>query len=441
TPETTPQEAPVVEPKVVEPKVVAEGEPPAKANAPVEAQAPAEKAAPAKPKVSAAQASLYRALRSSRPMRGQVEKVIKGGFEIRIGKTRGFCPRSQMDLQPITDAESYVGKDLPFRITQVRRGGDDVVVSRRAILQAEQVEEAKAVRGALLDGQIVQGRVISIAAFGAFVDLGAGVQGLIHLSELSHQRVSRVEDATKVGETVSVKILKIEESGKRISLSMRQAVADPWDSVGERFPAGTRHSGTVRRVADFGAFVELADGVEALAPASEFPPSRLAWETQAPVGEAKDWWVLSVDPGRRRISVTLATDEGQVHEKLEVGQEISGKVQRLERFGVFVWLGPGRVALMPSMWTGTARGADLSRNFTGGDSIDVTVVEIADDGKRIRVARKGVSTETPQHEPRTKRRERREPRSQERVEMPPPSPDDGSFGSLLADKLKAALDS
>lgn len=402
-----------------------------------------EKPRPEKRKVSATQASLYRALRSARPMRGQVEKVIKGGFEIRIGKTRGFCPRSQMDLNPISDAnaEAFIGQSLAFRITQVRRGGDDVVVSRRALLQAERAEEASAVRAALVDGQVIQGCVVSTAAFGAFVDLGAGVQGLVHLSELSHQRVAKVEDAVSVGSTVTVKILKIEQKGNRISLSIRQAMPDPWSEVVQRFPVGSSHGGRVQRLADFGAFVELTEGVEALAPASELPPTRMSWQESVPVGQEQQWLVLSVEKDRRRISLTLAGEEGSELAALEVGKEVTGKVQRTERFGVFVWLGPGRVALMPSMWSGTSRGADLSRNFTVGDSIEVQVVEIADDGKRIRVARKGVSTEAQQREPRSKRKERREPRSSGPVEMPPPSADDGSFGSLLADKLKAALDS
>jgi small subunit ribosomal protein S1 len=392
-------------------------------------------------------ASLYRAFRSGRAVEGSVEGVIKGGFEVRIGKIRGFCPHSQIDLQRAEAPDDHVGKRYLFRISQLRRGGEDVVVSRRAILEDEKIEEAKAVRATLLEGSIMQGRVAGLADFGAFVDLGAGVMGLVHLSELSHTHVARPGDAVKVGDIVNVKILKLDEAADRISLSIRQAQKDPWSEVEDQFSIGKIHSGTVQRVTDFGAFVELAPGIEALAPASEFPPSRLGWRDGLEPGQARDWLVLSVDPGQHRISVTPPV-EGMAIEDLppmEVGASFKGKVQRVEKFGVFVWLGPGRVGLMPNAWSGIPRGEDLSRRFPVGDEIEVDVVELSSNGRRIRLAKKGVEA-TPAPVPNGSKRRPRQ--TQDRAKRPAPAAETRNgmqngqegFGSILADKLRAALD-
>jgi small subunit ribosomal protein S1 len=392
-------------------------------------------------------ASLYRAFRSGRAVEGSVEGVIKGGFEIRIGKIRGFCPHSQIDLQRTGSPDDHVGKKYLFRISQLRRGGEDIVVSRRAILEDERKEEAKAVRATLLEGSIMQGRVAGLADFGAFVDLGAGVMGLVHLSELSHAHVTRPGDAVKAGDVVNVKILKLDEANDRISLSIRQAEKDPWSGVEDRFRIGKIHSGTVQRVTDFGAFVELAPGIEALAPASEFPPSRSGWRDGLEPGKACDWLVLSVDPGQHRISVTPPV-EGMSMENLppmEVGASLKGKVQRVEKFGVFVWLGPGRVGLMPNAWSGAPRGEDLGRRFPVGEEVDVDVVELSSNGRRIRLAKKGAEV-TPTAAPNGSKARSRDAKERARSSRSASESRNGAqngqegFGSVLADKLRAALD-
>jgi small subunit ribosomal protein S1 len=405
------------------------------------AEAKPKAASSAKPRAKAPRqtrvASLYRALRSGRPIEGQVGQVIKGGYEVRLGKVRGFCPHSQIDISRVDDPEAHVGQQYLFRVTQVRRGGEDVVVSRRAVLEDERREEASAVRATLLEGAVMRGHVASVAGFGAFVDLGAGVMGLVHVSELSHSRISRVEDVVKEGDEVDVKILKLHDSGKKISLSMRQAKDDPWSSVGADFLPGKVYPGTVRRLTQFGAFVELAPGVEALAPASEFPPSTQGWKEGLEVGSTGEWLVLSVDAPHRRISITPPVegyDPSASLESLKEGALIQGKVQRVEDYGVFVWLAPGRVGLMPNALSGTPRGSDMHRRFPVGQEIEVEVREIEDDGRRIRLGRKGVEA-PPEHRP------RREPRPQRasRVDRPAPASDTSGFGTSLADKLRAAL--
>jgi small subunit ribosomal protein S1 len=358
--------------------------------------------------------ALVRAHRAGRAIEGKIAQVIKGGYEVRLGRARAFCPHSQIDLHREDDPERQIGKTYLFRITQLRRGGEDIVVSRRAVLEEEQAEEAKAVRVTLIEGAVMQGHVVGAAPFGAFIDLGAGVLGLAHISELSHQRVQSVEDAVKIGDTVNVKILKLKESG-RISLSIRRAQKAPWAEIDKRFEVGKVYPGTVRRLADFGAFVELAPAIEALAPASEFPPTAGGWQAGLEVDQELQWYVLSVDAKARRVSVTLPGDPAAGEVTLAEGVELAGQVQRVERYGVFVWLGPGRVGLMPRAMTGASEGADLRREFRVGDSVEVSVVQIEEGGRRIRLCKKGVDP------------------------APEPEAAPQTFGTSLADKLRAAL--
>jgi len=373
--------------------------------------------------------ALMRAFRTRVPVEGKIEQVIKGGYEVKVGKARGFCPHSQISLARENDPESHVGQTYEFRIAQLRRGGEDLVLSRRALLEERRGEEAKAVRATLVEGTVMQGHVAGTAAFGAFIDLGAGVEGLVHISELSHKRVTRVEEAVSVGDTVQVKVLKVDDKSGRLSLSIRAAQADPWAGIEERFPIDSVHPGKIVRIADFGAFVELAPGLEALAPGSEFPPAPRGWKADLEVGATRDWQVLSVSPRERRLSITPPGDSTEPVQ-LEVNATLEGKVQRIEGYGVFVWLGPGRVGLMPRVWSGTPPGTELERRFDIGSSVEVTVVEISEGGRRIRLCRKGVEPET-QPAP-------RQPKEEAHVPVQRDEPE-GTFGTSLADKLRAAL--
>ncbi len=392
--------------------------------------------------------ALARAYRTHRPVNGKVEAVIKGGFEIRVGKSRAFCPFSQIELHRSEEPEQHVGQSYPFKIIQFRRGGEDVVLSRRALLEDRNQEEAKAVRATLIEGALMQGHVAGIADFGAFVDLGAGVQGLVHISELSHARVTRVGDAVQVGQTVQVKILKLHDKGGKISLSIRQAQDDPWNEVQTRFLVGSRYPGTVRRLADFGAFVEMSPGLEALAPAREFPPREQDWTEWLKPGTAMEWIILAVDTSRRRMSI-LPVAEGmpEAAVKLEAGAELTGLVQKIERFGVFVWLAPGKVGLMPTAFTGIPQGSRMDSHFTVGGEVAVEVLDIADGGRRIRLAAQGDGVARARAEaekPQGERRKRSDgpdnrDRSPDRGD-PAREEDQGTFGTSMADLLKAALE-
>jgi small subunit ribosomal protein S1 len=425
-----------------------QAEPEPKSTQAVEAKA--EKPAarePAKP--SAGQtAALYRSFRSHRPVEGRVERVIRGGFEVNVARARGFCPHSQMELGRIQEPEEYVGKKFLFRITQVRRGGSDVVISRRVLLEEERLEEAKAVRATLIEGSILQGRVAGLADFGVFVDLGAGVQGLVHLSEISHTRLESVEGSVKIGDRVDVKILKLDDKRGRISLSIRQAQPDPWQGIAERFVVKGVYPGSIQRLTDFGVFVELAPGLEALAPAGDFPPSKESWRATLEPNTTRDWMVVSVDPGQHRISLALPAENGDLFDisTMKAGDLITGKVQRIERFGVFIWLGPGCVGLIPNIWTGVQRGQRPQRNFPLAETVEVQVIEVADGGRKIRLAAKGVDTkkqaevsmDSPRRSP-AKPRRKKEGAAEEGPATIASSSNDGSFGTSLADKLRAAL--
>jgi small subunit ribosomal protein S1 len=420
--------------------------PPAPADPAAVASAAPKTGEPERPR-PARNTGFFRAFRTGRPVAGKVSDVNKGGFEVKVGRARGFCPRSQIDLPPGRDPQEYVGHTLHFRITQIRRGGEDLVLSRRALLEEQRLEEAKAVRATLLEGAVMQGHVAGVADFGAFVDLGAGVMGLVHVSELSHARVARVADVVKAGDSVAVRVLKLDEERGRISLSMRQAQEDPWDGLAERFQVGRAYPGSVRRLTDFGAFVELAPGVEALAPASEFPPLAGSWRERVQPGERHDWIVLSVDAEQRRISLTPAVEGFAPGElpPLQPGATYGGKVQRVERFGVFVWLAPGRVGLIPAAWTGVPRGGDLERRFAVGSDVEVRLVEAAPEARRLRLALAGARIESEPRRPEAVERPARRPAPRPpappaRAVPPMPAQAAGAFGNTLADKLKAALD-
>ena len=379
--------------------------------------------------------------RKGLPIEGRVEKVIRGGYEVRVGKARGFCPHSQMDLLHVNDPEEHVGRTYLFKATQLRRGGEEVILSRRSLLEEERSEEAKAVRATLVEGSIMQGHVARLTDFGAFVDLGAGVTGLVHVSEVTHARLAHLSDLLKTGDTVQVKILKLDEATGRVSLSIRQAAEDPWKSAAGRYEPGQVHPGVVRRLVDFGAFVEMSPGVEALASSDGFPPGPGGWQDGLEAGQSRAWRVVSVDLERRRMSVQPALDQEtpSMPATLEPGAKLKGRVQKVERFGVFVWLGPGRVGLVPSVHTGTRRGTDLTTVFPAGKEVEVEVVEANADLRRIRLAVPGaVPKPAPLRADSAPRKNREKgPTKPKRAEAAAPPPQ--GFGTSLGDALREAF--
>ena len=381
------------------------------------------------------------AFRSGLPVDGHVEKSIKGGYEVRVAGQRAFCPISQIDTAFTADPAVHVGKTYTFRIVEYKEDGKNLVVSRRALLQEEADERAEEVRRAVVPGAVLPGRVVSVTAYGAFVDLGGGVQGLLHVSEMDWSRVGNPADVVRPGDSITVKVLRVEDSSKKIALGLKQLQADPWSTVAERYKVGQVLKGKVTRVADFGAFVELGPGIEALAHLSAFAPTgkRDGWRDAVPTGAAVAVEILSLDLERKRIGVAVL-EEGSVRAlgaaqsessqpgaRVDIvpGARLTGKVERVETYGVFVFLAPGRTGLIHVSETGVERETDLKKVFPVGSDVEVIVLEVDTAGRRIQLSRKAVL------EAGEKREVREYAEQQDRTQS------DG-FGSL-ADKLRAAM--
>jgi small subunit ribosomal protein S1 len=246
------------------------------------------------------------AFRSGLPVEGKVERAVKGGYEVRVARQRAFCPLSQIDAVRGTDPAQHEGRVYQFRIIEYKDGGKTLVVSRRAILEDEQRANAAETRRSIVAGAVMTGRVTSVREFGAFVDLGGGVQGLLHVSEMGWSRVSDTSQVVKPGDEITVKVLRVDDDKQKISLGLKQLTEDPWSRVHARYEAGQVRTGRVTRVAEFGAFVELEPGVEGLIPLSETGLARDAAVKRAfPIGGDVEVVILDVDPAARRIRLSI----------------------------------------------------------------------------------------------------------------------------------------
>jgi small subunit ribosomal protein S1 len=279
------------------------------------------------------------------------------------------------------------------------------------------------------------GRVASVREFGAFIDLGGGVQGLLHVSEMGWSRIADPSMVLRPGEEITVKVLQVDEGKQKISLGLKQLTEDPWSRVATTFEVGQVVTGHVARLTEFGAFVELEPGVEALAHVSTFPPTGRAggWKAGIPLGTTAAFEILTIDPEKKRIGVALVPEgsaraDGALRSVPEIvpGARLKGKVERHEKFGVFVFLAPGRTGLIPMSETGVPREADVVKALPVGADIEVVVVEVDETGRRIRLSVKAIAEA---HEAAEVR---------EYSERESAAPAEG-FGSL-ADKLRGALD-
>ena len=258
---------------------------------------------------AATQRQLEDAFHSGLPVEGKVEKAVKGGYEVRIARQRAFCPITQIDTIR-TDAAVHEGRVYQFRIVEYKEGGRNIVVSRRALLEEEQRARATEVRRSIVAGASLTGRVTSVREFGAFVDLGGGVQGLLHVSEMGWSRVSDTSQVVKPGDEITVKVLSVDEKTQKISLGLKQLTTDPWSRVQTTYEVGQVRTGRVTRVAEFGAFVELEPGIEALAHASTFAPAGRSqrWSSDVTPGMTGAFEILSIDLEKKRIGVALVPE-------------------------------------------------------------------------------------------------------------------------------------
>ena len=246
------------------------------------------------------------AYRAGLPVEGKVERAVKGGYEVRVGRQRAFCPISQIDSRRDTDPAEHIGRVYTFRVLEYKDGGRNLVVSRRALLEDEQRASAEALRRSIAVDAVMTGRVARVLDFGAFVDLGAGVQGLLPVSEMSWSRVPSAASVVAAGDQVTIKVLRVDEGGEKIVLGLKQLSDDPWSKVQSTYAVGQVREGRVTRLAEFGAFVELEPGVEGLAHASTFPPGQAgAWRRLVPVGTTGPFEIVSVDLAAKRIGLAV----------------------------------------------------------------------------------------------------------------------------------------
>ncbi len=253
-------------------------------------------------------AMLENAYKSGTPVEGHVEKEIKGGYEVKLGETRAFCPFSQMGNRRSENPESFIGKRLLFKIQEYKDNSRSILVSNRAILEEERRERTEALKKTLREGMVVRGTVKSIQDFGAFVDLG-GVQALLPVSEIGRERVQDIRAVLKVGQEVEAEVLKLDWHNERISLSMKSLLPDPWDHAAERYPKGSKHIGKVARTTSFGAFVSLESGIDGLIHVSEFKGEGKYASSGVPVkaGDSISVQVLDFDAAARRIALKPTT--------------------------------------------------------------------------------------------------------------------------------------
>lgn len=320
------------------------------------------------------------------PVEGRVKEAVKGGFSVEVMRKRAFCPVSQMDLQYVEDPSVFIGNTYEFRVIKFEQNGRNIVVSRRELLAEAQRESAEKFKAEIKPGEIIEGTVSKLMPYGAFVELMPGLEGMAHISELSWSRVETPEAAVQPGQRVKAKVLAVEPGKKegrlKISLSLKQAQEDPWTTIGGRFQAGETVTGKVVRLADFGAFVELAPGIEGLVHVSEMSYTRRVAKPGDVVqpGQEVSVKIKDVDLANRRISLSMRETQGdpwlEAPEKYQIGQAVTGTVEKQEAFGIFIQLEPGVTGLLPRSRISRAQKPAAFEALKPGDQVQVSVDEI-----------------------------------------------------------------
>lgn len=327
------------------------------------------------------------------PVQGTVSGTCKGGFNVTVMQRRAFCPVSQIDNRFVEDTEQYVGQSFDFMITKLEQNGRNIVVSRRALLEREAQAAAEAFLQEVKVGDAVEGTVSKLAPFGAFVELRPGVEGLVHISALGYARVQHPEEAVSVGQKVQTKIIGIETHEKsgnlKISLSMKELAQDPWDTVAATFNEGDKVTGRVVRLADFGAFVEIAPGIDGLVHVSEVSYTKRIHKPSDMVaeGDTVSVQIKGIDLEQRRISLSMKDAEGDpwldIEEKYAPGQIVEGTVEKQEQFGIFINLEPGITGLLPKSVLARSEKAREFEKLRPGDTAAVTIGQVKVQERKI----------------------------------------------------------
>lgn len=377
---------------------------------------------------AASEEAVRGAYSSGVPVEGSVSAERKGGYSVTVLGKSAFCPYSQIDLHSGGNPEEYVGKRFTFRITEYSEKGRNIVVSRRAILEEERQQKVAELKKTLRPGDVVRGAVQRLTHFGAFVDIG-GIEGLIPMSELAWWRVGDVSEILSVGEEVAAKILNLDWTSNRVSLSLKQTLDDPWASVAERYAEEIVLPGTVTRLMNYGAFVQLEPGVEGLVHVSNLGMGRRINHPREVLneGDAVEVRVLSVDPQGRRIGLELIPAGGVEPEEevreLKEGDILFGTVDSIKDYGIFVAL-PGRKSgLLHISEIAEGRGTDLRRRFPLGSQVEVQIRAMEADTGKISLSTRTLSLRT------------EESQFKSFADQKGDRPSFGTLGDLLKDKL------
>ena len=342
-----------------------------------------------KAKRLAAWVDLEEALEAGKILSGVISGKVKGGLTVMVNGIRAFLPGSLVDVRPVKDTTPYEGKEVEFKVIKLDRKRNNVVVSRRAVLEETLGEERKALLETLREGAIIKGIVKNITDYGAFVDLG-GIDGLLHITDLAWRRVKHPSEVLAVGDEVEAKVLKFDQEKNRVSLGLKQLGEDPWVGLSRRYPSGTRLFGKVTNLTDYGAFVEIEQGIEGLVHVSEMDwtnknvhPSKVVQ-----VGDEVEVMILEIDEDRRRISLGMkqcqANPWNEFADNFKKGDKLKGAIKSITDFGVFVGLPggiDGLVHLSDLSWNET--GEDAVRKFKKGDEVEAIVLSIDVEKERI----------------------------------------------------------
>jgi small subunit ribosomal protein S1 len=331
------------------------------------------------------------------PVMGAIVGRVKGGFTVDLGGASAFLPGSQVDIRPVRDVGPLMGKEQPFAILKMDRPRGNIVVSRRAILEEARAEQRTELVSQLQEGEVREGVVKNITDYGAFVDLG-GIDGLLHVTDMSWKRVNHPSQVLAVGDTVKVQIVKINPDTQRISLGMKQLQSDPWDGVEAKYPVGAKFTGRITNITDYGAFVELEAGVEGLVHVSE-----MSWTKKnvhpgkiVSTSQEVDVVVLDVDPSKRRVSLGLKQAMANPWDAFlatyPVGSTVEGEVKNATEFGLFIGLDndiDGMVHLSDLDWA--ASGEEAMARYNKGDVVKAKVLDVDVEKERISLGIKQLS--------------------------------------------------
>ncbi|KJH64276.1 30S ribosomal protein S1 [Acinetobacter calcoaceticus] len=330
---------------------------------------------------------------------GVISGKVKGGFTVDIGPVRAFLPGSLVDTRPIRDTTHLEGKELEFKVIKLDAKRNNVVVSRRAVMEAESSADREALLAQLEEGQTVTGTIKNLTDYGAFVDLG-GIDGLLHITDMAWKRIKHPSEVVEVGQEVTVKVLKFDRERNRVSLGLKQLGEDPWLAIMSRYPKGSIVKARVTNLTDYGCFAEIAEGVEGLVHVSEMDhtnknihPSKVVQ-----IGDEVDVMVLEVDEERRRISLGIKQTRANPWEEFakahEKGEKVSGTIKSITDFGIFIGLNggiDGLVHLSDISWN--EQGEEAIRRYKKGDTVEAVILSVDAEGNRISLGIKQLNSD------------------------------------------------